>query len=77
VNIVDNDFITSDIFAIFHEIIEAEAMILAEVEQTKKEKIRALESKLEELETEKKKLEEERKAFEAEKAAWALAHGSA
>lgn len=77
VNIVDNDFIKSDIFAIFQEIIEAETMILAEIEETKKEKVKVLEAKLQELEIEKKKLEEEKKAFEAEKAAWALSKSTA
>eukprot|EP01127_Copromyxa_protea_P013506 TRINITY_DN3654_c0_g1_i1.p1 TRINITY_DN3654_c0_g1~~TRINITY_DN3654_c0_g1_i1.p1 ORF type:complete len:658 (+),score=185.05 TRINITY_DN3654_c0_g1_i1:107-2080(+) len=71
VNIVDNNFINGDIFAIFNEIIESEALIFAEAEETKKEKIKLLESKLNELETEKKKLAEDRKAFEAEKLAWA------
>lgn len=77
VNIVDNDFISGDIFRIFNEIIETETLILAEIEETKKEKVKLLEAKLQELEGEKKKLAEERKAFEAEKAAFAQAKGSA
>lgn len=77
VNIVDNDFIRGDIWAIFQEIIEAEAMILAEIEETKKEKVKALEAKLQELELQKKKLEDERKAFEIEKTTFLASKSSA
>jgi methylenetetrahydrofolate reductase (NADPH) len=71
VNIVDNDFTQDNIFGVFQEIIESEALILADIEQSRQEKVKALEGKLQELEAETKKLAEERKAFEAEKAAWA------
>jgi len=71
VNIVDNDFTQDNIFGVFQEIIESEALILADIEQSRQEKVKALEGKLQELEAETKLLAEERKAFEAEKAAWA------
>jgi len=72
VNIVDNDFISGDIFAIFQEVIESEVLILCNIHMEKK----VLEAKLLEVEEAKKKFEEEKSAFEAEKAAWTQQHAT-
>eukprot|EP01126_Amoeba_proteus_P000975 TRINITY_DN1027_c0_g1_i3.p1 TRINITY_DN1027_c0_g1~~TRINITY_DN1027_c0_g1_i3.p1 ORF type:complete len:660 (-),score=138.34 TRINITY_DN1027_c0_g1_i3:52-2031(-) len=70
VNIVDNDFVSGNIFAIFEEIIATETLILVEIEETRKAKIKLLETRFRELEEERKKLEDEKKQFTAEREAW-------
>jgi len=64
VNILDNDFTSDNIFAIFHDIIEKEALAEAMVEESKKEKIRKLEELVATLTAANEKLTAEKAALE-------------
>jgi len=67
VNIVDNNFISGEIFHIFQEVIEEDILIL-------NEKSKDLDLKLKELDQEKHRLVEERTLFMEEKEAWIKQH---